>query len=139
MIPNLVQVDNRVWRGGRPQPSDYPLNFSSILNLEGSDVAGAEYQKLEGQNFLWFPITPLEIYGGGFNGALIPNAVDFISKAPVAVFVHCEHGQDRTGLIIAAYRISTGWTWDAAYAEALQHGYRKDIDLGLDRLMEGLK
>jgi protein tyrosine/serine phosphatase len=47
-------------------------------------------------------------------------------------YVHCEHGQDRTGLVVAAYRVlHDGWTTDAARAEALSYGYHVELP-GLD-------
>jgi hypothetical protein len=39
------------------------------------------------------------------------------------VFVHCEHGQDRTGLAVGCFRLSQGWSKDAAYAEMLVTGF----------------
>ena len=38
--------------------------------------------------------------------------------------LHCHHGADRTGLVIAMYRIIyQGWTKDAALDELLHGGY----------------
>lgn len=40
------------------------------------------------------------------------------------VFVHCEHGADRTGVMCAMYRIAVcGWTKDEAIAEMTQGGF----------------
>lgn len=40
------------------------------------------------------------------------------------VLVHCAHGSDRTGLIMALYRlIYEGWTAEAAYAEFRRNGH----------------
>jgi protein tyrosine/serine phosphatase len=39
------------------------------------------------------------------------------------VFVHCRHGEDRTGTIIAIYRITRdGWTYEQAKREAKRYG-----------------
>lgn len=41
-----------------------------------------------------------------------------------AVLVHCTHGQDRTGLVVAAHRIHRmGWTVEAAFAEMGRYGH----------------
>ena len=39
-------------------------------------------------------------------------------------YVHCEHGQDRTGLIIGAYRVRVQrWSKSQAYQEMKAHGF----------------
>ncbi|WP_366112438.1 tyrosine-protein phosphatase [uncultured Campylobacter sp.] len=41
-----------------------------------------------------------------------------------AVLVHCYHGADRTGLVVAMYRvIYQGWSLDAARSEMIEGGY----------------
>ncbi len=43
-------------------------------------------------------------------------------------FVHCEHGQDRTGLIVAIHRVQAdGWTKADAEGEMLAHGFHKQL------------
>jgi uncharacterized protein (TIGR01244 family) len=45
------------------------------------------------------------------------------------VLVHCEHGEDRTGLMTAAYRVAEqGWTVRKAAAEMRRYGGRCDSD-----------
>lgn len=40
------------------------------------------------------------------------------------VFVHCEHGADRTGTLCAAYRVAVdGWTKQQAVDEMTQGGF----------------
>jgi len=44
------------------------------------------------------------------------------------VFVHCQHGADRTGAMIGIYRVThDGWTFDQAYAEMRKYGFKKDL------------
>lgn len=149
MIPNLVQVDDKVWRGGRPQgPADYAWlleHCKSILNLEGGDVAMQEYAAIRAlpgvPALLLFslPIWPGEVYVDSPPIALVDYALEWLRALPAPVYVHCQHGQDRTGLIIIAYRMSKGWTYDAAYGEALRIGYRHEINFGLNHLLGELK
>jgi protein tyrosine phosphatase (PTP) superfamily phosphohydrolase (DUF442 family) len=41
------------------------------------------------------------------------------------VFVHCQHGKDRTGAMVGIYRIKHDkWTYDKAYAEMKEKGFR---------------
>ncbi len=56
------------------------------------------------------------------------------------VFVHCMHGSDRTGMMIAAYRIVVqGWTKDEAIAEMTEGGFGyHTIWAGLPKLLRAL-
>jgi hypothetical protein len=41
------------------------------------------------------------------------------------VYIHCEHGKDRTGLLVALFRVLyQGWSVEDAYAEWTQIGHR---------------
>ena len=54
----------------------------------------------------------------------IRGIVTDISAAEKPVFVHCLHGEDRTGLVIGAYRMLVErWSFDRAYAEMIAHGH----------------
>jgi protein tyrosine/serine phosphatase len=47
--------------------------------------------------------------------------IDASENAPV--FIHCQRGSDRTGVIVAVYRMSRdGWTADQALDEANRFG-----------------
>jgi protein tyrosine phosphatase (PTP) superfamily phosphohydrolase (DUF442 family) len=48
-----------------------------------------------------------------------------VTASPRNIFVHCDEGIDRTGLMIGLLRIyKQGWTFDAAYKEMIECGYR---------------
>lgn len=145
MLPNLHQVDERLWRGGRPQVlSDYDwleAHCKSIVNLEGDDMAAKEFQAIRDTklDFLWFPINPFELYVDAPPLDLLDYLVAWIDKLSPMVYIHCQHGQDRTGLVVAAYRMAHGWSFDDAYREALEHGYRHWLNGGLNHVFECLK
>jgi tyrosine-protein phosphatase SIW14 len=45
-------------------------------------------------------------------------------KAQNPVYVHCRHGEDRTGAMVGLYRVmENGWSADAAYREMLSDGF----------------
>jgi protein tyrosine/serine phosphatase len=54
--------------------------------------------------------------------------------ANLPAFVHCQHGADRTGTMVAIYRIvAEGWTVEEALAEMTGGGF------GFHRVWRGLK
>jgi protein-tyrosine phosphatase len=56
-----------------------------------------------------------------------------IETLPGPVFIHCEHGCDRTGTIVACYRIKHDqWTSTAALDEAKKFGMSK-LERGMRR------
>jgi protein tyrosine/serine phosphatase len=48
----------------------------------------------------------------------------FADKNNAPVFVHCQHGSDRTGMLCAIYRMAVeGWSREGAIEEMVQGGY----------------
>lgn len=69
------------------------------------------------------------------------NALKMISKAEKPVLIHCLHGSDRTGVVIAAYRmVFENWERNRAIAEFLQpeYGYHADLFPELLALLRAL-
>ena len=149
--PRLSQVDAYVWRGARPQPGEYEYikqKFSTVISLEGEAEDARESDELAPVPVVSLPIGFWDIYWRGISQRDLGYILQSISRAmgPVSashvpnglvgknVLVHCEHGEDRTGLVIAAWRVhmqemSPGQAW----AEALAFGYREAINFGLNK------
>lgn len=133
-IPNFRQVDPGVYRGGQPTQEGWnklkALGVTTVVKLnldkEGSD---AEAVKL-GMD-VWdlginvYEQTGLEQIPDGFFDSIC------LSLPEKGIYIHCEHGQDRTGLCCAIYRMRVDkWTKDQAQTEMLQNGFHKSL-LGL--------
>lgn len=139
-IPNLAQVEPGVWRGGQPTAAGWAwlktqgVHFDLKLNEEcdtNEQSSGLEVRQ--------FPISFAEQMGFGKDLVpLVENAewsLDLCRyyKSDGGVFVHCEHGQDRTGLIIGAYRVNVEhWKKADAYKEMLANGFHPAL-FGLQR------
>jgi tyrosine-protein phosphatase SIW14 len=142
MITNFAWVEPGVLaRSGRPQPADYPWireNIQTVVSLEGTDEDRKEARELAKVSFVSWPIGLPEIYLTGISQEHLNGIVTMISRVYLRpVLVHCQHGEDRTGLVVAAYRVRVqGWTKQAAMAEARAHGYRWYVNFGLNRTWE---
>jgi tyrosine-protein phosphatase SIW14 len=133
MIPNVSQVDtDNIWRGGQPDDEGWNLlksmGITHVIKLneesEGTDIAA---QAL-GMAVLSFPINLLEQVLTEPTKRTIFDAVNQITEN---TFVHCEHGEDRTGLVVAAWRVMfRHWAKEDAEDEMLEHGFHKLL-LGL--------
>ena len=144
-IKNFAEViPDVLYRGSRPSPEDFKqqlANMKSIINLEGDDVAAAEYQSAAslGMEWIWCPISISDIYAEGFPEPLCNYLLALMKWLPKPLFVHCQHGEDRTGLAVAMFRVEEqGWSPQQAYQEALRYGYHPHFNAGLNKNFEKL-
>ena len=129
-IRNFRRVTDWLYRGAQPSME----NFASLSNLKIKTVINLRWRKGPiakerkrvnelGMNFehisLNYWTLPTERDAERFLEIL-----DDEKNHPV--FVHCLHGADRTGVLIAMYRVSRcGWTVHEAYNEMLQCGHHR--------------
>ena len=124
-VPNLAQVEPGIWRGGQPTAEGWQylkslgVRTSIKLNLvcEGSDDLAVS----NGLRVVYLPISTVEQTIGKPKVDRLYKAVSCLTNN---VFIHCTHGQDRTGLVVGAYRVRVcHWSKPAAYREMEQHGF----------------
>lgn len=132
-IPHLRHVTGPVYRGGYPGRQGVQalarLGVKSILNLDG-EFSGEEPDRLAKER-VWAEQLGIRLKWMPFHPAIYPtdedleSAVEYVSDpANQPVFVHCDHGCDRTGLVIAAYRIKVdGWSPEKAWREMIREGF----------------
>lgn len=119
---NFSQVSPVLYRGGRPdQPGVQILaqmGIKTIIDLENDDgVIATErgWAQAAGLNFISEPMNAMETPRDGEVNDILAKIND---PALQPVFVHCMQGRDRTGLIVALYRvIAEGWTPKDAHDE----------------------
>jgi protein tyrosine/serine phosphatase len=126
-VPNFQQVNGRIYRGG--QPSDYGFKFiaglgvKTVIDLrrESGEVAGEE--KLVSAAGMRFINIPMDDLGAPTDAQIALVLAVLADETAGPVFVHCRRGADRTGTVIACYRIAfEHWRNRQALAEAKSHG-----------------
>jgi tyrosine-protein phosphatase SIW14 len=126
-VPNFHQVDDRLYRGAQPTEQGFQslakLGVKTVIDLrDPSDHGRSGEQKTvtaAGMNYIHL----------GLNGYHAPSPdqisrlLETIDTESGPVFIHCRRGADRTGTVIACYRIARqNWPNDKALAEAKQYG-----------------
>jgi tyrosine-protein phosphatase SIW14 len=138
----ISKVDNLLYRGPRPDAVDciaIKKQFLTVISLEGTGEDLKESKELYPVPVISYPIGFSEIYFTGISQQVLQNILMEIMEASRPVLVHCQHGEDRTGLVVAAYRVrACGWTKQAAWLEALQFGYRNWLNFGLNKTWTSL-
>jgi tyrosine-protein phosphatase SIW14 len=108
-VPNFHPVNDRVYRGGQPTREGVKhlakIGIRTVVDLRGASDHSAEEGMLveaEGMRYIHVPLNP---FGAPTDRqvAKLLEVLDDDLSAPV--FVHCKRGSDRTGTVIACYRI----------------------------------
>ena len=125
-IENFHQVDQFVYRGAQPTDDGFrnlsTLGVKVVIDLREHDQrAVAEERTVTGDGMRYVNVP--------MSGMTPPTEVQIKQilalmedQAEGPVFVHCKRGADRTGAVIAAYRIDHDkWENSKALSEAMTH------------------
>lgn len=124
-LPNFAKVSDALYRSGQPTQAGMDQIRSSGIKtiLKFNDNSPAESQWASDDGIEFVPMLMGTQQSPSYDQ--IDQALAVIndpSKQPV--LVHCKLGHDRTGAVVAAYRVKVqGWSVDKAAAEALKFGY----------------
>ena len=126
-VPNFHEVGDRIYRGAQPSTQGFhslaSLGVKTVIDLRGEGGRSAEERKVveaAGMRYLAIPL-------GGYSAPTDQQVTKLLAvlndESAGPVFVHCRRGADRTGTIIACYRISHDhWETDKALDEAKADG-----------------
>jgi protein tyrosine/serine phosphatase len=126
-LPNFHAVGARLYRGGQPRAGGLQrlaaLGVKTVVNLRDDDGRAREEEREAralGLRYFNVPLSrahrpdPRQI-------SELFALLDAPENQPV--FVHCKRGADRTGALMAVYRVShDGWTAERAVGEAERYG-----------------
>lgn len=127
LLPRFHKVNEHLYRGAQPLSGGVQklaaLKIKTIINLRnGSEGTDAEEEETRAAKMNYFNV-PLPDLGRPKDEQVEKILAIINDSRNWPVFVHCNHGKDRTGTIIAVYRISQdGWTLEEAMKEAKSYG-----------------
>ncbi len=119
---NLYQVSDKVFRSAQPDDDENhelaALGIGEILNLRENH---ADDDDIKDKSII---LHRVEMNAGEIQDNKIIAAMRIIEGAKQPILVHCWHGSDRTGVVIAMYRILfQGWSKQQAIDEMVHGGY----------------
>jgi len=150
-LPNLHKVSDNLYRGAQPTAAGFRelagLGVKTIVNLRKHH---SDKHDLDDSSLALVEI-PMSAWEADTDAAIrFLQVVTDPARAPV--FVHCQHGADRTGAMCALYRIVVqGWTKDDAIREMTEGGFGhhavfdnlsrflRDLDIEALRKAAGMK
>ena len=134
-IARFHQVDEHLYRGAQPTTLGltrlHALGIRTILNIRDDGDAAVENERriVEslGMRFVHIPIKDGNIFNWSrrIPAETVRHFFEALGSAPGPVFIHCKRGTDRTGALVAIYRIArNGWDTARALKEANERGMR---------------
>src|SRR5262245_34528369 len=125
-INNFGQTNEHYYRGAQPGNRDYSdlaaLGVKTVIDLT-RDGRSDEQQLVEraGMQFYRIPLTTSEAP----SKAAVDKFLKLVNEpSNWPVYVHCQGGRHRTGVMTAVYRMTKdGWTANRAYDEMKQYHF----------------
>jgi tyrosine-protein phosphatase SIW14 len=124
-VPNFHSVTDHLYRGGQPTRegigSLVKIGIRTVVDLRtGKDREEEKLVKAAGMRYVHVPMGALSAPSDQQIASAL-ETLDDVSAAPV--FIHCKRGADRTGTVIACYRIRHDqWENQKALSEARKNG-----------------
>jgi protein tyrosine/serine phosphatase len=140
-LPNAARVSGSIYRGAQPSPEGFPelkkLGIAVVVDFR-DDREEIQREKTrvitEGMAFVSIPWNARNNPSRDNVVAFFTTLHDNFGKK---IFIHCERGADRTGTMIALYRITYDhWTPDQAVAEMNAFHYWNNLFPNLARYVQ---
>jgi len=122
-LPNFAKVSDHLYRGAQPTAEGFAtlkkMGIKTVVNLR---ALSSDRSLLKGSGLEYAHI---------YSKAWHPEKEDILSFLKIMqnstnwpVFVHCTFGSDRTGMMVASYRmVEEGWNTKETFQEMDQFGF----------------
>ena len=123
-IDNVGRISPCIYRGKQPTSKGYltlkTMGMKTVINLRSAHGEKEDVEKA-GMRYLEFPLSMTS----GIHREQFEKIIRAMSE-PLnqPVYIHCALGQDRTGVVVAAYRMDVdGWSFEDAEKEMQSFGF----------------
>ncbi|MEJ2528204.1 MAG: tyrosine-protein phosphatase, partial [Sulfurovaceae bacterium] len=115
-LDNFYKVSEGVYRSEQPDSEDFDdiisVGIGEVLNLREYHSDDDEVKMHE------VKLHRIEVDTGEMSEAQLREALKIIINRKSPILIHCWHGSDRTGAVIASYRVIVeGWSKEKAIDE----------------------
>jgi protein-tyrosine phosphatase len=136
-LKNVGLVNKQIVRSGQPENTLkflalYKLfPFKSVINLawnpatDDDDARELKFCIDHGivyKRFSWGASVPLTPKYDAFWKKEFPETVALIDTLPKPLWIHCEGGRDRTGGLVAAWKVQHAWRLDEIFIDFCKYG-----------------
>lgn len=142
-IPNFHVVDNDLYRGGSPSCAGLAqlesLGVRTFIDLGGAAGAIHHCKSVRGGTGIkvyHVKVSIPDITLIGISDEKLRTIFALMQKSPKPIFISCSLGRDRTGVVVALYRLKRGeMSFSEARQEAIYYGYRPRF-IGLHKALD---
>lgn len=123
-LDNVGRISPCVYRGNQPAQNGYQtlksIGIKTVINLRAAHEERKEVEKA-GMKYLEIPLSMKR----GIQREKLTEIIRLMSDpANQPVYIHCALGQDRTGVVVAAYRMDRDrWSFEEAEKEMQSFGF----------------
>ena len=128
-LPNGGRVNDVLYRGAQPHIAGMQelkkLGITTIVDLRGEDPARRDSERRQAESLgIRFLSIPVSGWSPPSNDQVAEFLALFRNNPKEKVFVHCRFGDDRTGVLVATYRMAyEGWPATQAMNEMYFFGF----------------
>ena len=134
-VPNAGKISDALFRGAQPSAQGLAelkkLGVTTIVDLRGNrGEVRWERSRAEalGMHFVNLPMLGWSTPGD----AQVAQLLKLFDDKNQKIFVHCRYGEDRTGVMVATYRIAEQkWNADEALLEMNSFGFHYHLYRGM--------
>jgi tyrosine-protein phosphatase SIW14 len=135
-VPRAGKISDVLFRGAQPSAQGLAelkkLGVTTVVDLRGNrGPVASERREVEslGMRFIDIPVLG---WSTPTNAQVAQFLKLFKDDPQQRVFVHCYYGEDRSGVMVAAYRIAQqNWTADQAVTEMYSFGFHYHLYPGM--------
>lgn len=127
-VPNAGKISEALFRGAQPSAKGLvelkKLGVTTIVDLRGNRGPVARERALAESLGMRFIDIPMNGWSVPANAQVAEFLKLFRQDSTQKIFVHCYFGSDRTGVMVAAYRmVQQNWNADQAVEEMYSFGF----------------